>query len=115
MSPPQRRHHPRVDANLDVQVRTSKGTSVPAGRIRNVSLGGVFIEMDDLPGFGTEFNLTFSLPVEPRNITCTGYVVWTTKDRADAMDGMQGVGVRLADIGVSEMRALKEFIDGKTG
>ncbi len=107
------RRHRRIEADIEVQARTKKGAPVSTGRIRNVSLGGVFVEMDEPLGFGTELDLSFRLPAGAEDIVCTGFVVWSTKEKPEAMPGMQGVGVRLADIGVSEMRALNDYIEGK--
>lgn len=87
------------------------GGKVSTGRIRNISLGGVFIEMDVLK-FGTEVALTFSVPSAP-TIRCRAYVVWNSDDPSREDIGMKGNGLRLTDISVSDMRALSEYIEGK--
>ena len=65
---------------------------------------------DPLP-FGTDIDLEFTLPVDPRIIRCKGFVVWSTKTSPERGLGRQGIGVRLMDIGVREMRLLNEYIE----
>jgi uncharacterized protein (TIGR02266 family) len=112
-----KRQHRRVTANLAVNVRLANDNKdAPAGRISNISLGGVFIEMEPLP-FGTELQLSFRLPDQVRSIVCSGFVVWSTKDRPEAAQasGMQGCGIRLANLSVADMRMLADFVDGNPG
>jgi len=105
------RAHPRVSANIKVRVRTAHGHELQTGQIRNISLGGVFVETIDPQPFGSDLDLEFSLPgAERRTIHCKGFVVWSTKSSPEKCPEMQGMGVRLTDIGVQEMRALAEFI-----
>jgi uncharacterized protein (TIGR02266 family) len=110
--PESTRQHPRVVTNLEVEVRTKDGGPVTVGRIRNTSLGGVFIEMKPL-SFGTELELTFSLPGVPTPLSCAGYVVWSTKEDPQRAGGMQGNGIRLANLSVADMRHLQTFVRKK--
>ena len=98
---------------MDVKVRSPDGKRASTDSIRNISLGGVFIEMDDPLPFGTDVELEFTLPVNPRVIRCKGFVVWSTKETPERGGGTDGIGVRLMDIGVREMRLLNDFIEGK--
>ena len=111
MNPSSRREHKRVSAIIGVKGRSPDGRRSSAEQIRNVSLGGVFIEMKDPLPFGTDIDLEFSLPVDPRVIKCKGFVVWSTKDSPERGQGKEGIGVRLMEIGVREMRLLNEFIE----
>jgi uncharacterized protein (TIGR02266 family) len=112
MTTSSRRSQPRVEANLTVKLRVPAGETTATNRIRNISLGGVFIEMDEPIAFGTEVQLEFSLPVAPRVIRCKGFVVWSTKTSPERVkDGVQGIGVRLMEIGIADMRTLAEYIE----
>ena len=111
MSPSSRREHKRIDASISVKVKSPDGRRESSEKIRNISLGGIFIEMKDPLAFGTDIDLEFSLPVNPRLINCKGFVVWSTKESPERGQGMKGIGVRLMDIGVQEMRTLNEFIE----
>jgi uncharacterized protein (TIGR02266 family) len=107
------RAHPRVPANITATVRTGGKAAIKAGRIRNISLGGVFVEIPEPLPFGTDVDIEFSLPSGAGVLRCKGFVVWSTKDDPDKADGKQGIGVRLTDIGVQEMRDLAEFIESQ--
>ena len=111
MSTQSRRTQPRVDANISVKVALPGGPSTTTQRIRNISLGGLFIEMNDPVPFGTELALEFDLPVAPRHIRCKGFVVWSTKTAPERAKGMQGIGVRLMDIGIADMRLLAQYVE----
>ncbi len=108
--PSERRSNSRVPVDLGVKVKLPDGRTSATVQIRNISLGGVFIEMDDPLPFGAEIALEFSLPVAPRTIRCKGFVVWSTKTHPDRLPGSSGIGVRLMDIGITDMRVLNDFI-----
>jgi Tfp pilus assembly protein PilZ len=107
------RTHPRVTASIHVNVTVAAGAghSVRAEKIANISLGGVFIEMPDPPGFGTEVALEFKLTQERSPIRCKGFVVWSTKGKAEVADGRKGVGIRLTGLSVADMKGLSDFIE----
>jgi len=95
-------------------MRLPDGAMEATQGITNISLGGVFIEMKDPVAFGSEISLEFSLPVAPRTIRCKGFVVWSTKTSPErAKDGQKGIGVRLMDIGIADMRTLAEYIESE--
>jgi len=105
------RAHLRVSTNIEVRVRTAHGQEIQTGQIRNLSLGGVFVETSEPQPFGSDLDLEFCLPgAGQRTVRCKGFVVWSTKSSPEKSPTMQGMGVRLTDIGVQEMRALAEFI-----
>ncbi len=108
-----RREHKRVTTRITAKVRSPDGTRSSTEEIRNISLGGVFIVMDDPLAFGTDIDLEFNLPINPRVIRCKGFVVWSTKTSPDRGAGLRGIGVRLMDIGVREMRLLNQFIESE--
>jgi Tfp pilus assembly protein PilZ len=108
----ERRSNSRVTVDLDLKIRLPDGRILSSNPIRNISLGGVFIDMPEPLAFGAELALEFTLPVAPRLIRCKGFVVWSSKTHPERCPGRSGVGVRLMDIGIGEMRILHEFIDG---
>ena len=110
------RSNPRVSADILVKVRTTDGRELLAGQIRNISLGGVFIETSEPQPFGKDLDLEFSIPgAARRTIRCKAFVVWSTKTSPEKSRDMQGMGLRLTDIGVQDMRALAEFIGQQLG
>lgn len=114
MAESKQRAHPRVSAEgINVSVRTRGGPTTRTERIDNISLGGVFIEMEDPIGFGQEIQLEFTIPKDHTTIRCNGVVIWNSRTRAqqEGYTGPSGIGVRLMDISVSDMRALARFIE----
>jgi hypothetical protein len=109
----ERRSNSRVPVDLTVTVGLPNGTSSTSHTLGNVSLGGVFIEMPVPPPFGAELELEFTLPVAPRVIRCRGFVVWSSRTHPERCPGQSGIGVRLMEIGIPEMRILNEFIAGR--
>jgi hypothetical protein len=109
------RAHPRVSASIhvNVTVATPTGRSVRAEKIANISLGGIFIEMPDPPGFGAELNLEFKLAQDRPAIRCKGFVVWSAKGKTDVADGRVGMGVRLTDLSVADMKSVSDFIEDR--
>ncbi len=111
--PARRRTHPRVAATgVTVNLRTEDGRARSSERLGNISLGGVFVEMQEPLAFGTDVRLEFNLPSSGKILRCRGCVVWSSRNRATDQDG---IGVRLIDIGISDMRILAEHIATEMG
>ena len=104
MAPPKRSRRSPVT----VAMRLPSGDRITEDRIRNISLGGVFIDMPEPLAFGSELKLEFTLPSNPtpKQIACEGFVIWSTRTNPDKAGGLSGIGVRLEKIGIAEMRAL---------
>jgi hypothetical protein len=107
----QKRAHPRVQTRIEVRLRLPDGRTQSVAQILNVSLGGIFLEMDEPLGFGAEVDLDFSVPGS--NIRCKGLVVWNTRTAPDRASGRSGMGLRLMHIGVADMRKLEGFITAR--
>jgi uncharacterized protein (TIGR02266 family) len=110
-----KRSHPRVPASAKVTMRTTDGRTATVEELSNISLGGVFVHMTDPYAFGEELQLEFELPERSRVIRCRGIVVWSSRatssrPKVDA-DGRKGIGVRLMEIGIADMRALADYIE----
>jgi len=89
-----------------VVIRQGAGKKNASDSVWNTSLGGVFVEMQTPLPFGAEMQLEFSLPKAPKTIRCEGFVVWSTKDSPEKARLKTGIGVRLVNIGIAEMRHL---------
>lgn len=55
----ERRRHPRITLGVDVDI--SSGSNFYAGRMRDLSVGGLFIELSITPEVGTEVEIALSL------------------------------------------------------
>lgn len=103
-----KREHPRVSTRIEAKLKLPDGRTHTTGQILNLSLGGIFIEMEQPLGFGSEVDIEFALP--KTTIRCKGLVVWSTKTAPERAVGRSGMGLRLMQIGVSQMRELAEYI-----
>ena len=108
------RAHPRVpiSVNVNIVINTPEGRTVRAERMGNLSLGGVFIGMEDPPAFGTELSMEFRLASDAAVIRCRGFVAWSTRGKDEAPEN-RGIGVRLMGLSIADMKALSEYVDEK--
>lgn len=95
--------------SVTAKLKTKGGQAASEG-LWNISLGGVFAEVQDPLGFGDEVACEFHLPTEPRILRCKGFVVWSSRTAPDKAMGKTGVALRLTDIRIAEMRHLSDNI-----
>lgn len=111
----QQRAHPRVpvSVHVNITVSTPEGRTVRAERMGNLSLGGVFIGMEDPPAFGTELSLEFRLSSESAVIRCRGFVAWSTRGKDEGPES-RGIGVRLMGLRIADMKAVSAYVEEQT-
>jgi uncharacterized protein (TIGR02266 family) len=109
MAPSERRQYVRVPTDITLDLQTKDGKTFSTQKVENVSLGGVFAHMANPLPFGTELTLHFSIGDPPQRIRCTGFVVWIRKP--GSAEGPAGIGIRLGDISIADMRALAAYIE----
>ncbi len=106
-----RRRHPRVKAKLHMVYED--GITQLKTRVVDISMGGVFLEMENLPKAGTEIRLTPILPnrsgeEEPRQIK--GRVVRVVEyDLENFPKSSGGVGVEFSDVSDNEQSFLSSI------
>jgi uncharacterized protein (TIGR02266 family) len=110
----QRRAHPRVQVDIVVKLRVSTADAWDGAHIRNISLGGIFIASERLLSFGSEVDLEFTVPGAPP-IRCKGLVIWTTKQFPDRGGGAIGMGLRLSQLSVADMRRIEALVKDRLG
>jgi len=100
----ERRKHPRV--NLDVDVDVSSGSNFYTGRTRDISVGGLFVEMPVTPEVGTEIGL--KLAVGKNKFTVVARCAWllTGKDGAPV-----GFGAEFVDLKAGVKKAVEAFME----
>lgn len=98
-----------------VTIRLASGKSVKSTQVWNISLGGVFVQLNEPLAFGAEGDFEFALGPGVGNVRCRGFVIWSTKESPDKGNGKQGVGVRLTDLGVAEMRSIADVVGRNLG
>ncbi|MEK7704966.1 MAG: PilZ domain-containing protein [Myxococcota bacterium] len=108
-----RRTQTRAYAGISAQIIGPDGRRTSTERIANISLGGLFVEMDEPLPFGADVSIEFTLPVTPGLIRCKGFVVWSSKEQDTSSGRPPGIGVRLIDIGMREMRLVADYVEGR--
>ena len=107
----ERRTHRRKPAEIDVNLRFADGQVLATGKVNDLSLGGVFIQMVDPLPLGTDVEIEFLLSVKPHIIRCPGTVVWSS-DELDAPDPERsGIGVQLRQLGPTELKFLTSLLN----
>lgn len=77
------------------------------GKVKNVSLGGLFVHTDQIPEQGETIELRAS-PVAGRPLELTGMVWWTTNDGPDyKFEHDRGFGLRFLE----ENEAYRDFVE----
>jgi c-di-GMP-binding flagellar brake protein YcgR len=107
-----RRRHPRVKAKLHMVFED--GRTAVKTRVVDISLGGVFLEMEKPPEAGTEIRLTPILPdkgPEKRPTRIKGRVVrvveYDLENFPESRGG--GIGVEFSDVSGTEQNVLSDI------
>jgi uncharacterized protein (TIGR02266 family) len=100
------RHHPRVSIAVDVDV--ASGSNFYAGRTRDLSLGGLFVETDVGLPIGSQIDVRLNLPSGTFKVACE--VVWQLTDKGHTV----GVGVRFLQVSAAARRAIESFMNVRT-
>ncbi len=90
----ERREHPRKPCSIEVTYTTEDRTFTDF--IKNISMGGVFMQTSASLNVGQQISLVFPFPTQEEPIRMTGQVVWKSP---------VGVGVKFIELsrGVREM------------
>ncbi len=96
------RQHPRVSIAVDVDVMS--GSNFYAGRTRDLSLGGLFVETEVALPIGIEIEVKLSLSKVTFPLRCE--VVWQLSDRNRTV----GLGLRFVDLPKETKRAIEAFM-----
>lgn len=96
----------RVDTDVRVTLTLQDGSTRRVDRLRNISLGGVFVEMEEPLEFGIEVGMEFLLPRARDPVKCRGLVV-----RRQVSSANSGVGLRLLEIDPGDMRRVADYLE----
>ena len=95
-----RRSDPRYDRRVDVEI-TSDGETIRAVSV-NLSLGGMFVETNQLLVEQTPVQVRFSIPTQPEPVDVAGEVRWLQRDPGRP----SGMGIRFHGLRAREVWAL---------
>jgi hypothetical protein len=82
---------------------TTEGGAVVVGRTRDLSVGGAFIESEEIPAFGSKISVALDAP-GAENLKLSAIVRWTKPD---------GFGVQFQLLGAKETYLLAKLSSGK--
>jgi uncharacterized protein (TIGR02266 family) len=99
-----RRTDPRYDRQLDVDVKA--GSKEFTGRTRNLSLGGMYLETNELLPELSTIDVRFRVPTQPEPIEVTGEVRWVERGPGDRRPGL---GIRFHGLRARDVWALNRF------
>ena len=97
------RQHPRVSIAVDVDV--ASGSNFYAGRTRDLSLGGLFVETDVGLPIGLQVDVKLKLPKGTFTVRCE--VMWLL---SEGPLQTVGVGVRFLELSPGAKRAIEAFM-----
>jgi uncharacterized protein (TIGR02266 family) len=100
-----RRSDRRYERRLPIEILYEGATH--AGHTRNISLGGVFIELDHPLPFGARIKLRFKVPTQPEAVDADGQVRWLEMEEGR----LRGIGVRFDGLRARDVWAINKFIE----
>jgi hypothetical protein len=103
----EQRSSPRKSVNIPCSLRIFD--SVLTGRILDLSTGGVFVEFNDPPAFGTEISLRFRVTGRGKSVDLDlqGVVVYAGRF-LQGFENFYGFGVQFHNIGNTTTAILEE-------
>lgn len=99
-----RRTDPRYDRRVDVEIRA--GSKQITAKSRNLSLGGMFAETEELLPVQTTVEIRFRIPTQPEPVDVAGEVRWIEPAKPGAPGGM---GIRFQGLRARDVWALNRF------
>jgi hypothetical protein len=105
--------------NLKVAVRVQHHSRLQEFYSRNLSSGGIFLELPSRPPpVGTEMTLTFQVPVINRTFTVKGEImhqhIFETTDATFKRKVLRyGIGLRFVDLTDQDQKLIQEYVSGK--
>jgi len=96
----EKRVHPRVTVEISVVCETQAGERI-SGVVRDISLGGIFVESATAPAFGTAVTVIGALPGLGGEAKLPGVVRWGKPG---------GFGVQFGLLGARETHAITKLL-----
>jgi uncharacterized protein (TIGR02266 family) len=116
MTTSQKRSHPRIDLRVSVQVEQE--SRLQKFFSRNLSSGGVFLEVaDEPPAIGTHLKLAFDIPGIQRSFRAEAEVVhhhrFETYDDKMKKQTRTGIGLKFLNLTAADQTLIQKYIAGK--
>jgi len=104
----ERRRARRVPVEIQIQYETADGFF--QDYIRNLSLGGIFIETPKPLPMNTKLKVQFSLPDMSAPIVAEGVVVHTLRVGQPKNPSVSGMGIRFSELEPSSKEILESYL-----
>jgi len=98
----EKRSHRRVPLGAEVTCRRANGSAF-AGKGKDISVGGMFVEATESVSFAEELSIEVRLPGAKQSLALVAIVRWL---------GPGGFGVQFGLLGARETHAISEFYRG---
>ncbi len=108
----EKRRFKRLPSNLVTRIRMQQASEQARRailtRIRDISVGGVFIETHSPFPVGTLVEFDFELPGIPQKVHVNGIVRWSCEDQREGR-GI-GMGIEFLKVAVQATQAIREYV-----
>ena len=109
----ERRRERRVPVQIQIQYKTADGFF--QDYIRNLSLGGIFIETEKPLPMNTKLRVEFCLPAMEDPITADGIVVHTLRVGQTSKPAVSGMGIRFSDLETTSKQLIESYLQVQGG
>ena len=110
----ERRNHPRLSAELPIELRFHDLYSFLTEYSVNISAGGMFIKIANPPAQGTIIHFKLLLDDGTRIIEGTAEVMWNNRELAQGkVSAIPGMGIRFMDIDEESLEIIKQIVETK--
>jgi uncharacterized protein (TIGR02266 family) len=107
----ERRRAKRVPVEIQIQYETPDGFF--QDYMRNLSLGGIFIETPKPLPMNTKLKVQFSLPDMSSPIVAEGVVVHTLRVGQPENPSVSGMGIRFSELEPSSKEMLESYLQAR--
>jgi uncharacterized protein (TIGR02266 family) len=109
----ERRRERRVPVQIQIQYKTADGFF--QDYMRNLSLGGIFIQTAKPLPMNTKLRVEFCLPGMADPITADGIVVHTLRVGRTKSPSVSGMGIRFSALEPSSKQLLESYLQVQNG
>ncbi|HET8647785.1 MAG TPA: PilZ domain-containing protein, partial [Vicinamibacteria bacterium] len=96
--------------SVDITVDETTATLFTAGRVTNLSRGGLFIETPNPLPLAADIDLALRLPDLDTVLRVRGRVAWTYDVRRHSSQIMTGSGIRFVEIRGDQLQLLETYL-----
>jgi type IV pilus assembly protein PilZ len=104
----ERRHDPRIDVEVEIEIHYRTLQEFVTAYTRNISGGGVFIRTPKPHELNQKVRLRFTLPGVDHRFDIPGMVVWVNSSSQSAFPA--GMGVKFMDPTPADAELIEKFV-----